>query len=63
MLKCSNRETQSLISLLLFAGAIANEDKTLGLSEVNLVNSCNETYQRNPSSRGTIDQYWIVTDI
>ena len=35
---------------------------TLGLSEANPASSCNEIYQCNPTSRGTIDQYWIVTN-
>ena len=43
-----------LILLLLFANALANEDKTLGMSEANPASSCNEIYQRNPTSRGTI---------
>ena len=41
------------------AGALANEDKTLGMSEANLASSCNEIYQRNP---GTTGQYWIKTN-
>ena len=51
------------IVLLLCAGALANnhEDKTLGLSEANPASSCNEIYQYNPTSRGTIAQYWIKT--
>ena len=51
-----------LILLLLFASAFANEDKTLGMSEANPASSCNEIYQRNPTSRGTIGQYWIKTN-
>ena len=51
-----------LILLVLFACALANEDKTLGLSEVNPGTSCNEIYQYNPTSRGTVGQYWIKTD-
>ena len=62
MSKCINREMQNLILLLLFAGAIANEDKTLGMREANPASSCNEIYQRIPTSRGTIGQYWIATD-
>ena len=46
---------------LLCAGALANEDKTLGMREANPASSCNEVYQYNPSSRGTIGQYWIKT--
>ena len=51
-----------LILLVLFASSLANEDKTLGLSEANPASSCNEIYQRNPTSRGTIGQYWIKTN-
>ena len=47
-----------LILLLLFANALANEDKTLGMSEANPTSSCNEIYQRNPTSRETIGHYW-----
>ena len=39
-----------LILLLLFASALANEDKTLGMSEANPASSCDEIYQRNPTS-------------
>ena len=51
-----------LTLLLLFAGALATEDYTLGMSEANPASSCNEIYQRNPTSRGTIGHYWIMTD-
>ena len=51
-----------LILLLLCASALANEDKTLGMSEANPASSCNEIYQCNPTSRGTIGHYWIKTD-
>ena len=51
-----------LIILLLCAGALANEDKTLGMTEANPASSCNQIYQHNPTSRGTIDQYWIKTN-
>ena len=51
-----------LILLLMFAGALANEDSTLGMSEANPGSSCNEIYHRNPTSRGTIGHYWIKTD-
>ena len=50
---------QCLILLLLCVGALANEDKTLGMSEANPASSCNQIYQRNPTSRGTVDKYWI----
>ena len=62
MSTCSIKEMQSLIILLLFVGAIANEDKTLGLNKANPASSCNEIYQRNPTSRGTVGQYWIKTN-
>ena len=48
-----------LILLLLFASALAIEDKTIGMSEANPASSCNEIYQCNPTSRGTVGQYWI----
>ena len=51
-----------LVLVLLLAGASANEDKTLGMSETNPASSCNEIYQSNPTSRGTIGQYWIKTN-
>ena len=50
-----------LALLLLLVSASANEDKTLGVSEANPASSCNEIYQRNPISRGSIGQYWIKT--
>ena len=54
-------EMKHLILLLLFTCAIAYEDKTLGLSKANPASSCHEIYQSNPTSRGTIGQYWIKT--
>ena len=51
-----------LLLLLLVTCALANEDKTLGMSEAKSASSCNEIYQRNPTSRGTIGQYWIKTN-
>ena len=50
-----------LILLLLFTTALANEDKTLGMSQTNPAASCHEIYQRNPTSRGSVGQYWIKT--
>ena len=41
---------------------IANEDSTFGTSNVNPASSCNEIYQRNPTSRGGIGKYWIKTN-
>ena len=51
-----------LILLLLFTGALGTEDRTLGMSSTNPATCCNEIYQRNPTSRGTIAQYWIRTN-
>ena len=53
---------KSFILLLLCAGGLTHEDKTLGMSEANPASSCNEIYQSNPTSRGTIGQYWIKTN-
>ena len=50
------------VLILLFASSLANEDKTLGMSEANPASSCNEIYQHNPTSRGTVGQYWIKTN-
>jgi len=47
---------------LIFASALANEDKTLGMSKANPASSCNEIYQRNPISRENVDWYWIKTN-
>ena len=51
-----------LVLLLLFVNALANEDEKLGLHKQNPASSCNEIYQRNPTSRGTIGHYWIKTN-
>ena len=48
--------------LLLCVNALAIEDNTLGMSEDNPANSCNEIFQRNPTSRGSVGQYWIKTN-
>ena len=51
-----------LILLLMFVSASANnEDILLGKSKANSAASCNEIYQRNPTSRGSVGQYWIKT--
>ena len=50
-----------LILLLLSAAALAKEDKTLGTSQTNPAASCHEIYQHNPTSRGSVGQYWIKT--
>ena len=57
---------QYLIVLLLFTynAAIKGDlgaEPTLGSSEANPATSCNEIYQHNPDSRGTIGQYYIKT--
>ena len=54
--------TKCFILLLLFTSALGNEDITLGMSSTNPANSCIEIYQRNPTSRGSIGQYWIKTN-
>ena len=51
-----------LVLVLLLASASANEDKALGIREDNPASSCNEIYQSNPTSRGTVGQYWIKTN-
>ena len=50
-----------LTLLCLFDIALANEDKTLGMSQTNPATSCHEIYQRTPTSRGSVGQYWIKT--
>ena len=57
---------QNIVFLLLFVGIMANDNKTLGNrilgnNKANPASSCDEIYQRNPTSRGTIGQYWIAT--
>ena len=47
---------------LLFANVMANENKRLGLDREHPASSCDEIYRHNPTSRGTIGQYWIKTD-
>ena len=51
-----------ILLLLLLVVALANEDKTLGIIEAYPASSCNEIYQHNPISRGTIGCYWIKTN-
>ena len=52
-----------IILLMLWTiGLAANEDVTFGMSEANPAGSCDEIYQRNPTSRGSVGQYWIKTD-
>ena len=50
------------ILLVLFAfTAVIKGDPTLGTTAANPATSCNEIYQQNPGSRGTIGQYYIKT--
>ena len=55
---------KNLFLLILFFTSVmaSNKDKLLGMNEANPANSCNEIYQRNPSIRGTIGQYWMKTN-
>ena len=51
-----------LLLLPLFTTALAyNEESSLGISKDNPAASCHEIYQRNPTSRGSVGQYWIKT--
>ncbi|XP_065890651.1 uncharacterized protein [Dysidea avara] len=51
-----------LVLLLLFATALANnEESFLGTSQANPATSCHDIYQHNPTSRGSVGQYWIKT--
>ena len=54
---------KGLIVLLLSAGALAGGqiDTTFGTTETNPATSCAEIYELNPTSRGTIGQYYIKT--
>ena len=47
--------------LVLFTSTMANESNRLGLDREHPASSCNEIYQRNPTSRGTISLYWVKT--
>lgn len=48
--------------MLWSTGLAANEDIKFGMSEANPAGSCHEIYQHNPTSRGSVGQYWIKTD-
>ena len=50
----------SLLVLYTYS-AIIKGDPTLGSTEANPASSCNEIYQHNTTSRGTIGQYYIKT--
>jgi len=47
--------------LILNSESVVVNDTTLGKSKLNPASSCNEIYQRNPTSRGSIGQYWLKT--
>ena len=49
------------ITFTLLKLVVADEDSTLGMSSLNPASSCNQVYQRNPVSRGSIGKYWIKT--
>ena len=50
-----------LVLLVIFTNAMANENRRLGLDKEHPASSCDEIYQHNPTSRGTIRHYWIKT--
>ena len=50
-----------LVLLLLFSFVVANRDNLFGTSKDWPAASCQEIYQRNPTSRGSVGQYWIRT--
>ena len=64
IIKCSKRKMKYSLILIsvLFINALANESKRLGLDKEHPASSCNEIYQHNPSSRGTIGKFWVKTD-
>lgn len=54
-----------LTLLLLYVFTLATHvkgDATLGTTEENPATSCDEIYQKNPASRGTIGQYFILVN-
>ena len=51
----------SLLLLFGYCAIIIKGDPTLGSTEANPATSCNEIYQNNTASRGTIGQYYIKT--
>ena len=53
--------TSWYIVFMLLQLVIASEDSTLGSSNTNPASSCNDIYQRNPTSRGGIGKYWVKT--
>jgi len=50
-----------ILLLLFVCAAVIKADPTLGITEANPATTCNEIYQHNPTSRGTIGQYYIKT--
>ena len=50
-----------LTLFLLFTSTVASEDCLFGTSKDWPAASCQEIYQRNPTSRGNIGKYWIET--
>ena len=50
-----------LLSVLALAIGVKGDTK-LGTAKANPATSCNEIYQRNPASRGTIGKYYIKID-
>ena len=51
-----------LITFALAFVASVKGDTTLGITRRNPATSCNEIYQLNPTSRGTIGQYYVKID-
>ena len=49
------------VSMLCLSMAIAIEDDTFGINELNPGSSCNDIYQRNSFSRGRTGKYCIAT--
>ena len=47
--------------MLVFTAGVKG-DSTLGKKRVNPATSCNQIYQLNPTSRGTIGQYFVKID-
>jgi len=55
-------EMKYSLLLVLISTALAAEDNTLGMSQENPGASCDDIYQRNPTSRGKVCKFWIKTD-
>ena len=52
-----SEKMKHLVLLLLLVSTSANENMTLDMSEAYPASSCNEIYQCNPISRGSISQW------